>query len=74
MMIHPPFCLHLRSKTMFIPAAPETTAAEEEQQAGRARLNHCWCNRTLTEVGMDDRPVGPESCQPGRACYTAPTE
>jgi len=31
---------------------------------------HCWCNRTMTEVGEDDELVGVRACSdPARRCY-----
>jgi hypothetical protein len=30
---------------------------------------HCWCNRTMTEVGRDDRPVAIGRCVSGRSCF-----
>ncbi len=60
-------CRHLRAKHMFIPALAQ---ASQEQHPGQpAASAHCWCNCTLTETGPDDKPVGPERCQPGRPCF-----
>jgi hypothetical protein len=28
-----------------------------------------WCNRTLTEIGEDDKPVHPNACKSCRACF-----
>lgn len=60
-------CLHLRTKTLYVPEQ----AAESEldaSEAGTAR--HCWCNKTMTPVGLDDRRVNTEACSdPARTCY-----
>ncbi len=56
-------CRYLRVKSMFIPGLAETEAAGLAGQPA-----HFWCNRTLCEVGPDDRRVSPERCRPGRAC------
>jgi hypothetical protein len=52
---------------MFIPALEEAPDLELLKEAPRS--SHCWCNRTLTETGPDDRPVGPEACTASRACF-----
>jgi hypothetical protein len=65
--MNPSFCRHLRNKKMFIPAPSDDIAADDRVSPGDN--DHCWCNRTLTEVGLDDQPVGRTLCQPGRQCY-----
>jgi hypothetical protein len=67
MNMHTTVCKHLRTKKMFIPAQ----AAEAFSQASEIEGSscHCWCNRTLTEVGADDQPVNPEICRIGRSCF-----
>src|ERR1019366_3780664 len=60
-------CSHLRSKAMFIPGLAQEGSEPDAQAA--PRCSHCWCNRTLTETGPDEQPVGEEVCQPGRACF-----
>lgn len=60
------FCKHLRNKKMYTPG-PETDLHRPEEAFSNA--SHCWCNRTMTEVGPDDRPVGNESCSRARSCH-----
>ena len=60
-------CKHLRTKSMFIPALAQAQTETENAQADCS--SHCWCNRTLTETGPDDQPVGTERCTPTRACF-----
>lgn len=59
-------CKHLRTKSMFV-----TALADAQAQSGEpvGRASHCWCNCTLTETGPDDRPVGPQVCDPARPCF-----
>jgi hypothetical protein len=65
--MNPNFCKNLRTKKMYIPAQQDEVfeAAGEELQ----RIGHCWCNRTMSEVGPDDRQVSAESCGRNRSCY-----
>jgi len=60
-------CKHLRTKKMFIPEEADEVFAV----AGNAFLHcsHCWCNRTLTETGPDDRQVQLQVCNPSRSCF-----
>ncbi len=63
----PVLCKHLRTKKMFLPR-------EQEQVTGGAihqepDSQHYWCNRTLTEVGVDDQPVHRDCCRSGRRCF-----
>ncbi len=60
-------CRKLRSKSMFIPALDDVAPAQPDPNA--LRSSHCWCNRTLTETGPDDRPVGPDVCNSSRPCF-----
>jgi len=32
-------------------------------------IGHCWCNRTLSEVGPDDRQVSARHCGKNRSCH-----
>jgi hypothetical protein len=65
----PPVCRHLRTKTLYVPAQA-AEAALDASEAGTAR--HCWCNKTMTPVGLDDRRVNSEACaDPQRSCYRA---
>ena len=60
-------CRHLRTKKMYIPAQEDdvfSAAGEKSEQP-----SHCWCNRTLTEVGMDDRLASLETCDSARPCF-----
>ncbi|HET7626076.1 MAG TPA: hypothetical protein VFM25_12505, partial [Verrucomicrobiae bacterium] len=60
-------CQHLRAKKMYIPAqADEIFPANGEPVD---YCGHCWCNRTLSEVGADDKQVGLQICNPSRACF-----
>ena len=65
----PTFCRYLRSKKMFVSAPVESDAVALRPEAAAESACHYWCNRTLTEVGVDDRPVHRDACQPGRACF-----
>jgi hypothetical protein len=60
-------CRHLRTKKMFIPAQAEEVFATAEN--GFENCGHCWCNRTLTETGPDDKQVQLDVCRPGRSCF-----
>ena len=40
-----------------------------EGEEFRPHPSHCWCNLSLTETGPDERPVGPEACNPSRPCF-----
>jgi heat shock protein HslJ len=60
-------CKHLRTKKMYVPEQEDqvfTSIGEELTFHG-----HCWCNRTLTEVGFDDGHVGVQLCNPSRPCF-----
>lgn len=65
--MNPSVCRHLRTKTLYVPEQ----AAESEldaTEAGTAR--HCWCNKTMTPVGLDDQRVNTEACSDSsRPCY-----
>lgn len=52
---------------MYIPAQADEVflASGEELKA----IGHCWCNRTMSEVGPDDRQVGGEHCGKNRSCF-----
>lgn len=60
-------CKHLRTKKMYVPALAEEPLAPPFEEAGQT--GHCWCNRTLTEVGPDDQAVGTRVCTGGRSCF-----
>ena len=60
-------CRHLRTKKMYIPAQADEVFAESGEDAGHC--GHCWCNKTLAEVGLDDRVAGIKACNPSRSCF-----
>ncbi len=60
-------CRNLRAKSMFVPALADDAPVQPDPQS--LRNSHCWCNCTLTETGPDDRPVGPDVCDPSRPCF-----
>lgn len=60
-------CKHLRTKKMFIPAQADEVFARDK--GAFTDTSHCWCNRTLTETGPDDRQVALQICSPGRPCF-----
>lgn len=63
-------CRHLRTKKLYIPEL-NADALKGKESAGASE--HCWCNKTMTEVGFDDRRVSPISCsRQDRACYQLP--
>jgi len=66
--IKPRLCRHLRTKKMFIPALEEEMIAELNRPHADG---YYWCNRTCTEIGLDDELVGPNACKPGRCCFEA---
>jgi hypothetical protein len=60
-------CKKLRAKSMFVAAPMDDEANQPASQS--LHSSHCWCNCTLTETGPDDRPVGPDVCNPSRPCF-----
>jgi hypothetical protein len=52
---------------MYIPAQADQVFAQEGDQF--THHGHCWCNRTLSEVGFDDQQVGVQICNPSRSCF-----
>jgi hypothetical protein len=61
-------CKHLRTKKMYIPAqADEVFASGGGTQS--EHVGHCWCNRTLNEVGVDDQQANVQTCNPSRMCF-----
>jgi hypothetical protein len=52
---------------MYIPAQADEvfSAAGEELN----NIGHCWCIRTMAEVGPDDRQVGAQVCNRTRSCF-----
>ena len=59
-------CACLRSKKMYVPAQEDEVFADADEPA---RAGHCWCNRTLSEIGPDDNLAGVEACSPARSCF-----
>jgi len=52
---------------MYIPAeADEVFSASGEELEN---ISHCWCNRTMTKVGPDDRQVSAPNCNRSRSCF-----
>jgi hypothetical protein len=60
-------CRHLRTKKMYIPALAEEAFSHDSPESPGA--SHCWCNRTMSETGPDDRPIGAQECKGGRSCF-----
>ncbi len=60
------FCGSLRSKKFFM---LDGLATEAEHYLDAS--NHCWCRETYLVVGPDGGRVRPESCVPGRSCYSS---
>ena len=54
---------------MYIPAEQDDVFKASKEELGR--IGHCWCNRTMSEVGPDDRQVGAPKCGSHRSCYEA---
>jgi hypothetical protein len=53
---------------MFIPVhEAEALTESAEPDAGP----FYWCNRTLSEIGSDDKPAHLRTCIPGRKCFEA---
>lgn len=52
---------------MYIPAQADEVLAQENGEFTQSP--HCWCNRTLTETGPDDKQVGLQPCSRSRACF-----
>ncbi len=59
-------CAYLRSKRMYVPAQADEVFSENSESG---HTDHCWCNRTLSEVGPDDKLAGLEACSPQRPCF-----
>ena len=63
------FCSSLRSKKFFMIDALPTDASQYLDAS-----NHCWCRITQQVTGPDGGSVEPNSCAPGRDCYTSAFE
>jgi len=63
-------CRYFRNKKMYIPAQEENAFSEKFDPNA---FSHCWCNKTMTEVGADDNLVTFRTCSSReRRCYKAP--
>ena len=60
------FCGSLRSKKFFL-LDRLATSAEEYLDAA----NHVWCCETQEVIGPDNGHVDPDTCCPGRSCYSS---
>lgn len=65
--MHVQYCKHLRSKKLYV--AAEIDDAYNPAADGLSNCGHCWCNRTMAEVGPDDRQVNADACREPRGCY-----
>jgi hypothetical protein len=65
--MNPNLCKHLRTKKMYIPAQQDEVFSASGEELGN--IGHCWCNRTMSEVGPDDRQVAAYNCGRGRSCF-----
>ena len=61
-----PICKHLRTKKAFIPEEAGTAFAELSEPEAEPFY---WCNRTLTPIGVDDKPVHLRLCTRSRCCF-----
>jgi len=52
---------------MYIPAQEDEVRFASGEQL--AHIGHCWCIRTMSEVGPDDRQVGAQNCAKHRSCF-----
>ncbi len=60
-------CRHFRSRNMFVPGGDKQSLPED---VASIVSHYCWCNKTMTEVGEDDRLVEREDCaREARICY-----
>ena len=61
-------CRYFRAKTMYVAGKEQlqlAPAPNAEPLAG-----HCWCNKTMAPVGVDDQLVSSVRCREGeRACF-----
>ena len=61
-----PVCKYLRTKKMFVPEQENEALIEPREPEAGAFF---WCNRTLSEIGIDDRPAHLRTCIHGRRCF-----
>jgi hypothetical protein len=68
-MEQPTPCRYLRTKKMYVSVQEEAAFSEKFDPNS---FSHCWCNRTMTEIGEDDKLVSYRGClSPERSCYRA---
>jgi hypothetical protein len=65
--MNPNFCKYLRTKKMYISAQEHEVFSASGEELNN--IGHCWCNRTLTEIGPDDRLVSAPNCNRSRSCF-----
>lgn len=58
-------CRHLRSKAVYVPAFQQYPGS----MAPSAEEAYYWCQRTMRELGPDDRLADVDRCTAGRGCY-----
>lgn len=64
-------CIFLRTKKLYTHDASAWNQLLEDE-AGIGEGPHCWCNKTMVDLGPDDIPVTVKSCSSGkRKCYQA---
>ena len=66
-MEQPTPCRFLRTKKMYVSAQEDAAFSDKFDPNS---FSHCWCNRTMTEVGEDDNLVSFRGCSAEvRRCY-----
>jgi hypothetical protein len=69
-MDSPTPCRYFRNKKMYVSAQEETAFSDKFDPNA---FSHCWCNKTMTEIGADDSLVSfPKCSNAERRCYKAP--
>ncbi len=62
-------CRYFRNKKMFIPTQADSAL---ELDPAEPVVTQCWCNRTLSELGHDERLATLTACSdPRRGCFQA---
>ena len=62
-------CRYLRTKKMYVSVQEDAAFSNKFDPNS---FSHCWCNRTMTEIGLDDKLVSFRGCSTsGRRCYQA---
>jgi hypothetical protein len=55
---------------MYVPDQEEAAFSDKFDPGA---FSHCWCNKTMTEIGVDDNLVSFSRCSSAeRTCYQAP--